>query len=90
MAEESMRIDKFLWYVRLAHTRTKARDLAQHGRLRLDGRIVDRPAHPVRVGSVLTMTKGGAVRVIRVEALPLRRGPATESRACISDIASGG
>ena len=83
---EAMRLDKFLWFARIVKTRNLAQAIAAEGRLRLDGRIVDRAHSPVRPGSVLTFALNGRVRVIRVEALPKRRGPPAEAASCISDL----
>jgi ribosome-associated heat shock protein Hsp15 len=82
-----MRLDRWLWWVRLAKTREVARTLAEDGRLRIDGRAVDRAHAAVRIGQVLTFFHGGRVRVVRVEALPQRRGPAPEAQACYADLA---
>ncbi|MGN6375690.1 MAG: S4 domain-containing protein [Sphingomonas sp.] len=85
----TMRLDRFLWYARLAKTRPFAQTLAAAGRLRIDGRPVDRPAAPVRVGNVLTFADHrGRVRAIRIAALPARRGPAAEALACYVDLAN--
>ena len=84
-----MRLDLFLWYARLARTRSAAQALATTGRLRLDGRLVERAHVPVRVGSVLVFARGAEVRALRVEALPARRGPAPEARACYSELIVG-
>lgn len=86
MAEPSMRIDLFLWYVRLAKTRSSAQDLACDGRVRIDGRPIDRSAAPVRVGNILTFAHHGRVRVLRIEALPSRRGPAPEAQGCYQEL----
>jgi len=83
---DSMRIDMFLWFVRLAKTRSLAQDLACDGRLRIDGRRIERSAAPVRVGNILTFASGDRVRVLRVEALPARRGPAPEAQACYQEL----
>jgi ribosome-associated heat shock protein Hsp15 len=82
LAGEGLRLDKFLWFVRLAKTRSAAQALAATGHLRLDGRRVERAHACVRVGSVLSLPHGNGARVVRVEALPVRRGPAPEARAC--------
>ncbi|MBX9882654.1 MAG: RNA-binding S4 domain-containing protein [Sphingomonas sp.] len=87
MAEASLRIDKFLWFARLAKTRDAAQAAAEAGQIRLDGRRVDRAHAPVRVGSVIALVRGGAVRVLRVEALPTRRGPPAEAAALYTDLA---
>ena len=83
---ESLRLDKFLWFARIVKTRALAQSLAEAGRIRLAGRIVDRAHAPVRVGDVLSFAQRGAVRVLRVEALPVRRGPAPEARALYTDL----
>lgn len=83
---ETLRLDKFLWHARLAKTRALAQTLAADGRLRLSGRIVDRAHAAVRVGDVLSFALHGRVRVIRVVALPSRRGPPAEARLCYEDL----
>ncbi len=81
-----MRLDVFLWYARLARTRSAAQALAVTGRLRLDGRLIERAHVAVRVGSILTFAAGSQVRALRVEALPRRRGPAPEAQGCYTDL----
>lgn len=82
-----MRLDKFLWFARLTKTRTLAQAVAAEGRLRIDGRAVDRAHAEVRPGQVLAFPLAGRVRVIRVETLPQRRGPAPEARTCYTELA---
>ncbi|GAA3696347.1 RNA-binding S4 domain-containing protein [Sphingomonas cynarae] len=85
--DTTMRLDRFLWWARLTKTRETARVLAEQGRLRLDGRTIDRAHAAVRVGNILTFAApGGRVRVIRIEALPARRGPPAEGRGCYLDL----
>ena len=43
-----------------------------------------------RVGSVVTLPLRGAIRVIRVLALPVRRGPATEARIHYEELGVDG
>jgi ribosome-associated heat shock protein Hsp15 len=83
---DTMRLDRFLWFVRLAKTREGARAMASTGRLRIDGRPIDRAHVAVRIGNILTFVHGSTVRVVRVEALPLRRGPAPEAQACYREL----
>ena len=87
MADGTMRLDRFLWFARIVKTRDIAQQLAGSGRLRIDGRAVDKPATPVRAGCILAFaTPGGRIRALRVEALPTRRGPPDEARGCYSDL----
>ena len=81
-----VRLDKFLWFARLVKTRSRAQELAAEGHLRIDGRRVDRAHVEVRPGHVLAFPLQGRVRVLRVEALPARRGPAPEAHACYTDL----
>ena len=83
----TMRLDRFLWFARLARTRDVAQAMACDGHLRLDGHAIDRAHAPVRVGNILTFFQGGRVRVLRVEALPHRRGPAPEAQGCYQELA---
>ncbi len=82
----TMRIDLFLWYARLARSRSIAADLTRSGAMRLDGRRVERAHAPVRVGSVIGYMHGGSVRIVRVVALPQRRGPAAEAAGLYIDL----
>ncbi|HEX8668353.1 MAG TPA: RNA-binding S4 domain-containing protein [Allosphingosinicella sp.] len=81
-----LRLDKFLWFARIVKTRALAQQLAEEGRLRIDGRVVDRAHAPVRVGDVLSFALRGNVRVLKVEALPARRGPPAEARALYCEL----
>jgi ribosome-associated heat shock protein Hsp15 len=82
-----VRLDKFLVFVRLVKTRSLAQKLVEQGHLRLDGRVIDRSSVEVKPGSVLVFPLNGRVRVIKVEALPTRRGPAPEAQVCYTDLA---
>ena len=91
MAEgESLRIDKFLWFARIVKTRSLAQELAEQGRLRMGGRVIDRAHAVVRVGDVLSFAVHGKVRVIRIETLPRRRGPPAEARLLYSELEESG
>ncbi len=89
MPEGALRLDKFLWFVRLAKSRSAAAALAEAGHVRLDGRRVDRAHACVRVGSVLSLPHGDGAKVVRVEALPLRRGAYQEACACYTRLGEG-
>ena len=81
-----MRLDKFLWFARVVKTRALAQRLVAEGRLRIDGRPVDRAHAEVRPGQVLAFLLHDRVRALRIEMLPARRGPAPESRSCYTDL----
>jgi ribosome-associated heat shock protein Hsp15 len=83
---EKLRVDKWLWQARFFKTRGLAAELAGSGRLRINSEHVAKPAQTVRPGDVLTFPKGTRIRVIRVEALGHRRGPAPEAQALYTDL----
>jgi len=85
-----MRIDKLLWYLRLAKTRSLAQALAEEGHIRLNSRRIDRAHQKVAVGDVLTLPLGPHVRVIELLVLPTRRGPAPEAQSCYRVLDEGG
>ena len=85
---DSLRLDKFLWFARIVKTRSAAQTLAEEGRIRIDGRVIDRAHAPVRIGDVLSFAHRGQVRVLKVEALPARRGPPAEARGLYCELTS--
>jgi len=84
-----MRIDKLLWFLRFAKTRSIAQAMAQEGHIRLDGRRVERAHQNVAVGNILVLPLPQGVRVIELLALPARRGPAPEARSCYRVLDGG-
>jgi len=85
-----MRLDRYLFFIRLLKSRTQAQALLEQGRTRLDGRRVEKVSETVRVGATITLPLRGAIRVIRVVSLPLRRGPAPEARTCYEELGVDG
>lgn len=83
---DSLRIDKFLWFARIVKTRGAAQALAEGGHLRLSGRAINRSHAPVKVGDVLSFAVHGRVRVLRIDAIPARRGPPAEARSLYSEL----
>ncbi|WP_420143597.1 RNA-binding S4 domain-containing protein [Sphingobium sp.] len=86
----TLRIDKFLWFARLSKSRSTAQKLAEDGHIRLNGRRIDRAHAPVRPGDLITFPHPSGARVVRVIALPDRRGPAPEAQTCYEELTVGG
>jgi ribosome-associated heat shock protein Hsp15 len=89
-AEASLRLDKWLWHARFFPSRTQAADFCAHGRIRISGRIIDRPSAPVKPGDVVTFALGRRVHVLRVVALGERRGPAVVARTLYHELSDDG
>ncbi|MGN6692138.1 MAG: RNA-binding S4 domain-containing protein [Sphingopyxis sp.] len=81
-AAGSIRLDKLLWYLRFARSRSIAQAMVAAGHIRLDGRRVARASAAVHAGATLVLPVGERIEVIRLLSLPLRRGPAPEAQAC--------
>jgi ribosome-associated heat shock protein Hsp15 len=85
----SLRIDKFLWFARLAKSRSIAQKMAEDGHIRLNGRRIERSHAPVRAGDLITFPHPSGVRVVRILQLPGRRGPAPEAQSCYEELTVG-
>ncbi|HEX2814676.1 MAG TPA: RNA-binding S4 domain-containing protein [Sphingopyxis sp.] len=88
-AAGSIRLDKLLWYLRFARSRGLAQAMVAAGHIRLDGRRVTRPSAAVHAGATLVLPLGERIEVIRLLALPQRRGPAPEAQACYLKLDAG-
>ncbi len=77
----AVRLDKWLWMTRFCKTRALAQKLANKGRIRINGRVVDKPHALVRAADVITLPLPAGVKVLKVLHLPERRGPAAEAQA---------
>ncbi|MGB5075878.1 MAG: S4 domain-containing protein [Sphingorhabdus sp.] len=82
MIGAGIRIDKLLYFLRFAKSRTLAQFWAEAGHIRVNGRRVEKASAPVQVGDVVTLPKGDMVLAIQIDILPLRRGPPNEAKAC--------
>src|SRR3954471_10148907 len=75
VADEAVRIDKWLWAARFFKTRSLATDAVAGGRVHVnDARV--KPAKEVKVGDVVEITVGALRRTVHVTAVADRRGSA--------------
>jgi len=79
-ASGRQRLDKWLWFARVVKTREDAASLVGSGHVRLNGQKILKPGHGVRPGDVLTIVLNARVRVLHIEAMAERRGPAEKAR----------
>ena len=82
----SVRLDKWLWYARFFKTRSLATNLISAGKLRINGELTSKPHRQAQIGQVLTFSQGPHVRVIRIEEIGKRRGPAPEAERLYTDL----
>ena len=72
--EDSLRLDKWLWYARFFKSRSLASTLCASGKVRIGGEAVRKANRQVRPGDVVTFPQGRHIRVIKILALATRRG----------------
>jgi ribosome-associated heat shock protein Hsp15 len=82
----SQRVDQWLWFARIAKSRTLAQALVSRGKVRLNRIKIDKPSMPVKPGDVLTLTLGPRVLSLEIAALGVRRGPAPEAQLLYRDL----
>ncbi|MFY9240769.1 MAG: RNA-binding S4 domain-containing protein [Roseovarius sp.] len=83
---EKLRVDKWLWQARFFKTRALAAKVVTAGHVRVNSNRISKPATTVRTGDVLTFAQARIIRVIRVEAIGTRRGPAPEAQTLYTDL----
>ena len=63
-----VRVDKYLWAIRVYKTRTDATDACKGGKVRVNGLDV-KPSREVKVGDVITARKGAVLYTFKVKEL---------------------
>ena len=81
-----MRLDLYLHRIRLVKSRTLAQSLIETGYVRIDGRRIEKTSEQVHEGSVIALPLHDRIRVLKVLALPGRRGPAREAQLCYEEL----
>lgn len=72
MAKEEVRIDKWLWAVRIYKTRTMAVEACKKGRVSINGTVV-KPARTVKAGDEVSVRKPPVTYTFKVLALAENR-----------------
>lgn len=85
MARENMRIDKWLWCVRLFKSRSMAADACDRGWITMDGFIV-KPSRAVRQGDTVQVKIPPMVKTIYIKELPPSRVSAKLLSGLIDDL----
>ncbi|WP_164661076.1 RNA-binding S4 domain-containing protein [Tropicibacter sp. Alg240-R139] len=81
-----LRIDKWLWQARFFKTRSLSAKQVSGGHVRVNRNRVLKPSYGVSPGDVLTFPQAKIVRVVRIESLGERRGPASEAQTLYADL----
>lgn len=70
--QESYRVDKWLWEVRLFKTRSLATDACKAGKIKMDG-ISVKPAKELKVGDVISVSLNPLFKTVKVLQFPKSR-----------------
>lgn len=82
---QRQRIDKWLFFARIAKSRTLAQEWIEAGHVTVNGEKVRRPSADVKVGDKVEVTTRDRDLVLVVQAPGERRGPYEEARHLYED-----
>lgn len=80
----STRVDRWVWAVRLAKTRSAATAACRGGHVRVNGKPI-KPATPVRVGDEVRVMIGSRERIVEVVKIIEKRVGAAVAADCLID-----
>jgi ribosome-associated heat shock protein Hsp15 len=86
-SEEHLRIDKWLWAVRIFKTRTIAAEECAKGRIIVNGNPV-KPSHIVKIGETILVRKPPVIHTFKVIGLLKNRGSAQVAKNFVEDLTS--
>ena len=85
-SNETIRIDKWLWFARFFKNRNLSARIVSQGKVRLNGRRISKPSASLKKGDALTFPQGNILRLVKVLELGKRRGPFKEALTLYDEI----
>jgi ribosome-associated heat shock protein Hsp15 len=82
------RVDRWLWFARIAKSRTLAQALIERGKVRVNRLKIGKASTIVKPGDVLTLSLGPRVVSVEILGIGVRRGPAPEAQSLYRDLAA--
>ena len=86
LEKKTLRLDIYLYYIRIFKSRSLATKFVLTNRLRISGQVTQKPHKMISIGDVLTITINDNIKVLKVLDIPNRRGPYSESLNFYEDI----
>ena len=86
LEKKTIRLDIYLYYIRIFKSRSIATKFVSTNRLRISGKVTQKPHKMISISDVLTMTINDNVKIFKVLDIPNRRGPYLESLNFYEDI----
>ncbi|MBT8090163.1 MAG: RNA-binding S4 domain-containing protein [Gammaproteobacteria bacterium] len=84
MSNDSLRLDRWLWFTRFYKTRMAASAAVHGGHVRVNGERA-RAATSIRIGDEVQLVRQQLTYELTVRGVPARRGPAKEAQACYDE-----
>ena len=85
-SNETIRIDKWLWFARFFKNRNLSARIVSQGKVRLNGKRISKPSTSLKKGDALTFSQGNILRLVKVLELGKRRGPFREAVSLYDEI----
>ena len=79
LEKKTLRLDIYLYYIRIFKSRSIATRFVLTNRLRISGQVTQKPHKMISIGDVLTITINDNIKVLKVLDIPNRRGPYSEA-----------
>ena len=83
---EKIRLDTWLWYARFYKSRSLSSKAISSGKIRIHSNKITKPAAKVKTHDVLTLNYVNEIRLIQVQSLGSRRGPASEAQSLYIEL----
>ena len=84
--KKTIRLDIYLYYIRIFKSRSLASKFISSNRLRVSGQVTQKPHKLISLGDILTMIINDKIKILKVLDIPNRRGPYSESLNFYEDI----
>jgi len=84
-ANDKLRIDKYLWAIRVYKTRSIATEACKAGKVKMDGQSL-KPAHIVKIGDLYAIQKDQQKKILKVLALLEKRVDAAKAALFFEDL----
>ena len=84
--KKNIRLDLFLFYIRMFKSRNLASKFIISNRLRISGQVTQKPHKLISRGDVLSLPIQDNVKILKVVDIPNRRGPFLEALNYYEDL----
>jgi ribosome-associated heat shock protein Hsp15 len=83
---KSIRLDLYLFYIRIFKSRNLASKFINSNRLRVSDKVTQKPHKLISISDILTFTIHDRIKVLEVIDIPMRRGSYVDSLNFYNDI----